>query len=82
MEDISSTLKEKLHHAISDIEDEKLLEALYTLLSKPGLQTTSFTATDEQLNTVMERDALYEAGKMPTLSLAELDKEIKQQHGF
>ena len=36
------TLKDKIHFAISDIEDEKFLESIYTIFNYSNLQKEQF----------------------------------------
>jgi len=74
------TIKEVLHQTIEDIDDDRILYAAYTLLqnNKPA----SIEPSDELLNILNERDALYQSGKMKTYTLEELDAEMKRKYGF
>ncbi|HXB39705.1 MAG TPA: hypothetical protein VNZ49_04135 [Bacteroidia bacterium] len=70
-----TALKKKLHKAIDDIEDNNLLEAVYTILNSRGY-ASSFKLSDEDIRIIEERSALYEAGKLKTYTIKEARKKI------
>jgi hypothetical protein len=55
------SIKEKLHLAIAEIEDEKLLKSLYNILNYA--ERRDFEIPDEHLNILNERRAKYLSGE-------------------
>lgn len=72
-----SALKKKLHKAIDDINDNELLEAVYTILNS-RIQAVQHELNDEDLRILEERRASYEAGKAKTYSLKEFKKKMRR----
>lgn len=73
-----TALKKELHKAIDNIDDDNLLEAIYTILNSRA-NAHSFELSDEDLRIVEERRVLYEAGKLKTTTLAEFKKKVKKK---
>ena len=76
------TLKDKIHFAISDIEDEKILESIYTLINYTNSQKENSTVDNEQLSILKEREANYLAGQQKGFTQEEIDLKIKGKYGF
>ena len=76
------TLKDKIHFAISDIEDEKILESIYTLINYTNSQKQNSTVDNEQLLILKEREANYFAGQQKGFTPEEIDSKIKGNYGF
>ncbi len=74
----NTALKKKLHQAIDDIQDNELLEAVYTILNARGYPS-SFELSDEDMRVIEERSALYQAGKLKTETLKEFKKNMKKR---
>ncbi|MCB9033001.1 MAG: hypothetical protein H6553_04110 [Chitinophagales bacterium] len=73
----TAELKEQLHIRI-DIEDnEKILEAIYTLLNK---EEVDFELTDEELLELDKQTEDYLAGKLETYSWEEVKSHIKEKY--
>ena len=70
-----TALKKELHKAIDNIEDDTLLEAIYTILSSQHKQY-SLELSEEDWNVVEERRASYEAGKSKAYTIKEVRKRI------
>jgi hypothetical protein len=73
-----TALKKELHKAIDNIDDDTLLEAIYTILNSRA-NSYSFELSDEDLRIVEERRTLYEAGKLKTTTLAGFKKKVKKK---
>jgi len=73
-----TALKKKLHKAIDNIDDNELLEAVYTILNARGY-SSSFELSDEDIRVIEERSALYEAGKLKTETLSEFKKKMRKR---
>ena len=76
------TLKDKIHFAISDIEDEKILESIYTLINYTNSHKENSIVDNEQLLLLKEREANYIAGKQKGFTSEEIDLKIKGKYGF
>lgn len=74
----STAIKKELHKAIDNIEDNNLLEAIYTILNSQNKQYP-FELSDEDLQIVEERRILYETGKLKTITLSEFKKKVKKK---
>lgn len=70
-----TVLKKQIHKAIDDIDDDKILEAIYTILNSRGYGS-AYRLSDEDLSIVEERKASYKAGKSKMLSPAAVKKKI------
>ena len=76
------TLKDKIHFAISDIEDEKILESIYTLINYTNSQKENSTVDNEQLSILKEREVNYLAGQQKGFTPEGIDLKIKGKYGF
>lgn len=76
------SIKAALHERIETINDDKILEALYTLLENTASHHEDYKLSEEQLTLLIERDEQYQNGEMKTLSLVELKSEIKNKFKY
>ena len=78
----TQTIKAALHERIDAINDDKILEAIYTLLENNPNESFDYELTDEQLNMLKERDEKYQRGEIKTQPLEEFKKEMKDKFGY
>ena len=78
----TQTIKAALHERIDAINDDKILEAVYTLLENNRNEAFDYELTDEQLNMLKDRDEKYQHGEMKASSLEEFKKEMKDKFGY
>ena len=76
------SIKAALHKRIDAINDEKILEAVYTILESTRNDASDYELTHEQLMMLQERDEKYQRGEMKTQSLEEFQKEMKDKFGY
>jgi predicted phosphoribosyltransferase len=78
------TLKDKIHFAISDIEDEKLLETIYTILEYSNLQKEQFedAPNDKILEELNRRRERYLSGEDKGMTIEEYKAKIFAKYGF
>ena len=55
MQPTAISIKEKLHQTIDSIDDEKVLEAFYTILGSYRNEAENYELTDEQLKELEKR---------------------------
>ncbi len=75
-----TALKKELHKAIDNIDDESILEAVYTILNSRTTYS-SFQLTDEDIRIIEDRKASYKAGKSKMLTPKEVKKKIMKSLG-
>ena len=78
----NTSIKAALHERIETINDDKILEAVYTLLENAASHHEDYKLSKEQLTLLIERDELYQNGEMKTLSLDGLKSEIKNKFNY
>lgn len=76
------TIKAALLERIETINDDKILEAVYTLLENAESQHEDYKLSEEQLTQLIERDEQYQNGEMKTMLLNELKSEIKNKFNY
>ncbi len=77
------TLKDKIHFAISDIEDEKFLESIYTILNDKNMQNRLVLEPDDKILVELNnRRAKYLSGEEKAFSLEEFKAKFYQEHGI
>ncbi len=74
-----TTLKKNIHKAVDKIEDEILLEAVYTLLNRASIYNDDYEWTAKDLQIVEERKVNYLKGKTKAMSISELNKRISKR---
>ncbi len=82
METVALSIKEKLHQAIELIDDEKVLEAFYTILGSYRNEAEDYVLTDDQIKELEKREADHLAGRTKSYSLEEHIKMTKEKYGF
>ena len=78
----TTSIKEKLHERIESIDDEKVLEAFYTILDNYKNEAADYVLTDEQFKELKRREADYLSGKDKGVTLEEHVKMTKEKYGF
>ena len=78
----TQAIKAALHERIDTINDDRILEAVYTLLENNRNEVFDYEMTDGQLSMLQERDEQYMRGEMKTQSLEEFKKEMKDKFGY
>ena len=73
-----TTLKKNIHKAIDSINDDAILEAVFTLLNRVSVDDNW---TDEDIRIVEERKESYLSGKDKGLSIVEAKKRLKKRFG-
>jgi hypothetical protein len=76
----TAALKREIQKTIENINDNHLLEAVYTILNN-ATNYTNYELSREDMNIVEERKRNYKAGKMKTYSVAEVKKKILKNLG-
>jgi putative addiction module component (TIGR02574 family) len=76
------SIKEKLHQTIECIDDEKVLEAFYTILESFKNEAEGYELTDEQSKELERREADHLAGKTKSYSVEEFEKIMNQKYGY
>ena len=82
MQPTITSIKEKLHQTIECIEDEKVLEAFYTILGSYRNEAEDYELTDEQYKELKQRQADHLSGKTKSYSLEEFKKIMNEQYGY
>lgn len=72
-----TTLKRNIHKAIDNINDDSVLEAVYTLLSK--FDSGDYEWDENDIKIAEERRASYLSGKAKMYTLAEVNKKLKRK---
>ena len=72
-----TTLKKNIHKAIDNINDDAILQAVYTLLN--NVSTEDHDWTDEDIRIVEERRANYLNGKTKAMSMSEVKKRLSKR---
>jgi hypothetical protein len=77
------TLKDKIHFAISDIEDEKFLESIYTILNYKNKDKEEIEEpSDSFIAELNDRRTKYLSGEDKGLTLDEFKAKISDKYGF
>ena len=78
-----ASIKELLHEAIGNIEDENLLLAVYTILSSAKKDSDyQFEVSDERLAMLKERETRYLKGEEKVHTLEQVKDKIAAKYGF
>ncbi len=77
---IEPTLKDKIHFAISDIEDEKFLESIYLILDDKKKRDLGID--NEHLTLLKDREAKYLSGEKGAFTTKEVEAKIFAKYGF
>ena len=74
-----TTLKRNIHKAIDNIDDDAVLQAVYTLLNRVSNDGPDWT--DEDIRIVEERRAAYLTGKDKGMSVSEAKRRLRKKLG-
>ncbi len=72
-----TSIKQALHQTIENIDNEELLQAVYTILTVNKEDKNYFDLTEEQLQLLKEREEAYLSGKSKTYTLQEVKTRLK-----
>ena len=75
-----TVLKEKIHQCIEHIDDNSLLEAVYTILNKHSTQY-DFKLSSEDLKIINKRRKAILSGKEKTYTVKEVKKKLLKSIG-
>jgi predicted thioredoxin/glutaredoxin len=73
-----SEIKEQLHKAIDEIENEELLQAMLTILAQSVVQKEGYVLTDDQLSILQEREEKYLKGESGNETLEEFKMKMNK----
>lgn len=76
----TATLKKEIQKVIESIDDNHLLEAVFTLLSN-NVKQNSYDLTEQEIKIIEERKAIYKEGKSKTYSVNAVKKKILKNLG-
>ncbi len=82
MQPTATSIKEKLHQTIDSIDDEKVLEAFYTILGSYRNVAEDYVLSDEDLKELNKREADHIAGRAKSYSLDEFKKIMNEKYGY
>jgi Mg2+ and Co2+ transporter CorA len=69
-----AALKKEITRAVSKIDDEKFLEAIYTIIQNSTVK--SYSIPEEELMILNDRRAKYLSGKSKTFTPEEVKKKL------
>lgn len=72
-----TSIKQALHQTIENIDNEELLQAVYTFLTLNKEDKNYFDLTQEQLQLLKEREEAYLYGKSKTYTWQEVKTRLK-----
>ncbi len=76
----NSTLKKEIHKVIDNIEDNQVLEAVFTLLNVTRAQN-DYELSENDIKIIEERRSNYKKGKTKTYTVSEVKKKILKNLG-
>ncbi len=82
MQSTTTLIKEKLHYRIECINDEKVLQAFYTILDNYKNEAEDYELTDVQLKELEKREADYLSKKTKNHSLEEFKNIMNKKYGY
>jgi len=71
----TSSLKKKIYQCVDHIDDNKLLEAVYTILNGHALQN-DFELNAEDIKVIESRKKLISSGKEKLYTVSEVKKKL------
>jgi hypothetical protein len=71
----TSTLKQELHKKIDSINDNAVLEAIYTILNQKA-SPDNYSLSSAQLDELDARNKLHDSGKATYHTMAEMRKKV------
>ncbi len=77
---ITAFLKDELTKAIEGINDESLLEALYTIINKAKLaEQSEFEISEYEWKIIEDRQKAFKAGEAETITINEIRKRLNKK---
>lgn len=76
----NSTLKKEIHKVIDNIEDNQVLEAVFTLLNVTRAQN-DYELSENDIKIIEERRSNYKKGKTKTYTVSAVKKKILKNLG-
>lgn len=76
----TATLKKEIRKAIENIDDNRVLEAVYVLLNR-NISDESYQLSAGDIAIIEEREAEYKSGKAKLYTVSEVKKKILKNHG-
>jgi PHD/YefM family antitoxin component YafN of YafNO toxin-antitoxin module len=73
-------IKQRLHTAIEEIENEEFLKAILTIIGEQNKQGA--TLTEKQWQILKEREARYRSGESKPVPFEEVQAQMKKKYGF
>ena len=77
-----NNIKTELHQRIDAMDNDKVLEAVYTLLENSKNEAEDYELSDADLKELEKREADYLSGNNKGYSLDEFKAMIKEKYGF
>ena len=71
-----------MHQTIECLDDEKILEAFYTILGSYRNEAEEYELNDEQLKELERREADHLSGKTKRHSLEEFRNRMNKKYGY
>jgi hypothetical protein len=72
------TIKKQMHHAIDVIEDKDFLKAVYLILNEKSKEY-DYELSNEEKKELDELEKLNKAGKLKSVTLAQIRKEAHRR---
>jgi hypothetical protein len=76
----NATLKKEIHKVIDNIDDNQVLEAVFTLLNVRRPQS-DYELSENDIKIIEERRSNYKKGKTKTYTVSEVKKKILKNLG-
>jgi hypothetical protein len=76
----NATLKKEIHKVIDNIDDNQVLEAVFTLLNARRPQS-DYELSENDIKIIEERRSNYKKGKTKTYTVSEVKKKILKNLG-
>jgi len=74
---LKQKIRENLHKIIDQVEDEKILEAVYTILEKEVKVVTDFELSDEQKSELDRRVKRHKNGETKSYSWEDAKQKVR-----
>ena len=82
MQQAATSIKEKLHQRIEGIDDEKMLEAFYTIMGGYQNEAEDYELSDGELIELKRRETNFFSGKEKGVSVEEHIQMTKDKYGL
>ncbi|WMJ75522.1 addiction module protein [Cytophagaceae bacterium ABcell3] len=74
---LKQKIREELHKIIEQVEDEKILQAVHTILEKEVKETVGFDLTEEQKTELDKRIERHKKGESKSYTWEEAKQKIR-----